>query len=262
MKPSRQRFAEVVRGDHVDLAAACLCIAQEVDPLLEHDTSLELLQKLTVAAYVRLPPSPTPIEVAAALRDALGRSAGYHGRAADFDDLAASLLHEVLGRGHGLPLLLSVIWLEVCERMAQPARAVAIPGRVVVAIGPPDAQVVVDPFAGGVPVEASLLAEPPLELPPVELLLRLLTNIRVLTTRQSPGLRTAATRLWAVELSLLLPRHPAELRRERGQLLVRLGRHLEGAEELETYALVVEDADEPAAGAARRDARSARAQLN
>jgi hypothetical protein len=69
-------------------------------------------------------------------------------------------------------------------------------------------------------------------------------------------------RLWAVELSLRLPRHPVALRRERGELLVRLGDHLGGAEELETYALVVDGADEPAADAARREARLARAQLN
>jgi hypothetical protein len=69
-------------------------------------------------------------------------------------------------------------------------------------------------------------------------------------------------RLWAVELSLLLPRHPVALRRERGELLVRLGDHLGGAEELETYALVVDGSDEQAADAARREARQARAQLN
>ena len=262
MSPSRRRFAEVVRADPVDLAVACFCIAQEVDPELPIEPGLELLQQLTVAASGRLPKDPSPVQVAAALQEALGASAGFHGQAADFDDLRSSLLPEVLGRGRGLPLLLSVVWLEVCQRMGQPARAVALPGRVVVAIGPPQQQVVVDPFAGGVPAEAALLAQPPVELSSVELLLRLLTNIRVLTTRQRPSLVAAATRLWAVELSLLLPRHPAELRRERGELLVRLGSHLDGADELETYALVVDDTDEPAAVAARRSARMARAQLN
>jgi hypothetical protein len=47
-----------------------------------------------------------------------------------------------------------------------------------------------------------------------------------------------------------------------GELLVRLGDHLGGAEELETYALAVADVDERPRGGARREARMARAQLN
>ena len=43
---------------------------------------------------------------------------------------------------------------------------------------------------------------------------------------------------------------------------MRLGDHLTGAEELETYAMVVETTDEAGATAARREARLARAQLN
>ena len=76
------------------------------------------------------------------------------------------------------------------------------------------------------------------------------------------SLDAARTRLWAVELSLLVPSHPLELRRERGELMVRLGAHLEGAAELESYAALVEDVDERAAAVCRREARQARARLN
>ena len=65
-----------------------------------------------------------------------------------------------------------------------------------------------------------------------------------------------------MELSLLLPRHPLGLRRERGELLVRTGDHLGGAAELEAWAEVVESADPEAAEAARRGARLARSRLN
>jgi hypothetical protein len=95
-----------------------------------------------------------------------------------------------------------------------------------------------------------------------DVLLRVLNNIRALAVRRPPGLEAAALRLWAVELMLLLPRHPVDLRRERGELRVRLGDHLGGAEELETFALLVDTVDQGAATAARREARLARAQLN
>ena len=73
-------------------------------------------------------------------------------------------------------------------------------------------------------------------------------------------LESVRTRLWAVELSLLLPRHPLALRRERGELLVRLGDAVAGAAELEAYADVWRGGGRD--GAVRRSARLARAQLN
>jgi hypothetical protein len=45
-------------------------------------------------------------------------------------------------------------------------------------------------------------------------------------------------------------------------VLVRLGQHLAGAEELEGYADALDDVDPPVAEACRREARAARSQLN
>lgn len=267
---TRRRFAEVVRSEPVDVGLACLLVGGEVDPDLDVDGALAALDALAIT--VRLPPGPPapPLAAAEALRLALGERAGFSG--GSFDQLRSSLLSEVIRRGTGLPLLLSVVWVEIARRRGIAAHAVGLPGRVVVCVGDAeDEHVVVDPYDGGRLVTpdqlAVLVGRPvlPADLVPVrpeELLLRLLTNIRALTARQPLGLPTAATRLWAVELSLLLPRHPVALRRERGELLVRLGEHLAGAEELESYAAVVEDADEQSAADARRGARSARAQLN
>ena len=255
MSQQRVRFAEVVRSEPVDLGLACLLIGGEVDRSLDVDASLAALDALAARARP-LVPRVGVRAMAEGLRVAL---ADFSGTAEDYEDLRSSLLHSVLERRRGLPLLLSVVWLEVAARLDVPAYAVALPGHVVVGIGDPeDEHVLVDPFAGGRlldPVDAPLLSAN-------DLLLRLLTNVRALTSRQPPSLDVARTRLWAVELSLLLPRHPLELRRERGELLVRLGAHLDGAEELETFALAVADADEAAAQEARREARLARAQLN
>lgn len=255
MSATRKRFAEVVRSEPLDLGLACLLVGGEVERSLDVDASLARLDALAATARP-LVPRVGVAAMAEGLRVALQ---DFSGSAADYDDLRSSLLHSVLQRRRGLPLLLSVVWLEVAARLDVPAYAAALPGHVVVGIGDPeDEHVLVDPFAGG-----RLLpeAEAPV-LAPDELVLRLLTNVRALTARQAPSLEVARTRLWAVELSLLLPRHPLELRRERGELLVRLGAHLDGAEELETFALAVADADEAVADAARREARMARAQLN
>ncbi len=262
MTPSRRRFAEVVRSEPVDLGLACLLICAEVDRSLDVDLSLGLLDLLAGGCRHAVPRFGVRDQAEGIRRGLLG----FGGSAADYDRLGSSLLHEVLRTKRGLPLLLSVVWLEVAGRLDVPAHAMTLPGHVVVLIGDPeDEHVVVDPFGDGQVISAAEIAargglSGPLSAE--HLLLRLLTNIRALTTRQAPSLEVARTRLWAVELSLLLPRHPLDLRRERGELLGRLGDDLGGADELETYAVAVDEVDGAAAQAARREARMARAQLN
>ena len=262
MSQTRRRFAEVVRSEPVDLGLACLLVGAEVDRDLDVDLHIGLLDSLVAGSRQLVPPYGVE-DQARGMRQVLR---GFHGEPADYGDLRSSLLHEVLRRRRGLPLLLSVVWLEVAARLDVPAWACALPGHVVVGIGDPeDEHVVVDPYASGrVLSQEEIAARGGLSGPlsANDLLLRLLTNVRALTTRQPPSLEISATRLWATELSLLLPRHPLGLRRERGELLVRLGRHQEGAEELEVFALAMADADERAAEQARREARLARAQLN
>jgi regulator of sirC expression with transglutaminase-like and TPR domain len=242
---SRARFAEVVRSEPVDVGLAALLLAAEVEPTLDVDEWLSALDALAASV-----PSPD----LAGLRTALG---GFRGEVSDFDDLRASLLPEVLRRRRGLPILLSIVWVEVAARCGVAASHAMVPGRVVVVVGDlEDEHALYDAFDGRV------LVGPAVPIGAHELLLRVLTNIRALTARQSRSLDAARTRLWAVELSLLVPTHPLELRRERGELLVRLGSHLEGAAALEAYAGVVEDLDEELAETCRREARQARARLN
>jgi regulator of sirC expression with transglutaminase-like and TPR domain len=267
VKPTRARFAEVVRSEPLDVGLACLLIGGEVSPDLDVDESLQQLDVMAEQTRWRMS-SRRPDDAAEALRRVLHMGYRLRGTADDFDDVRSSLLHEVLVRRRGLPILLSVVWTEVAARLGVQAYALGLPGRVHVLVGEPeDVHVVVDPWEDGRILARDEVAErtqgrPLVPLRGNDLLLRLLNNVRVLAARRPPGLDAAAMRLWAVELSLLLPRHPVELRRERGELLVRLGDHLGGAEELETYALVVDGTDEPAATAARREARLARAQLN
>ncbi len=271
---SREAFARAARADPVDLARACLLVGAEVEQDLDPATGLRALDDLAAAARADVPLGGSPTEVAEGLRRALGGRAGFAGSGDDYADVRGSLLHEVLRRHSGLPLTLSVVWVEVCRRLGVPAHAVALPGHVVVAVGG-DRPVHVDPFAGGTllaPADLSALVRRATGRPlrpehldpadPVDVLLRLLTNVRALAARSDALLGTARTRLWAVELSLLLPRSPLVLRRERGELLVRLGDHRGGAAEIEAWAEVVEAVDPQAAEQARRSARLARSRLN
>lgn len=266
---SRQRFQAAVHQGEVDQALACLLIAAEAEPDLRPEPWLAYLDEL--AARVALPTAGTPTELARALGAALGEREGFHGDEWEYENLRASLLHEVLRRRRGLPILLSVVWLEVARRIGVPAYGVALPGHFAVGIGDPDGDhVLVDPFRRGMTLSPEAAAELVAELggrlrpehlrpaDPVGILLRILTNISVWARlHEQPRVQ-----LWAVELSLLLPRHPAELRRERGELLVRIGDFLGGAAELEAYAELIAGVDPQEAERTLAEARMARARLN
>lgn len=270
---SRARFAEVVRADRVDLGLACALLAVEADPDTDPRQALTDLDRL--AAGVRSFPrsSADPEQAAESLHQALGVRGGFAGSGSDYTDLRSSLLPEVLRRRRGLPILLSVVWLEVARRLGVPAYGVGLPGHFVVAVGVPGAEdsVLVDPFAGGVRLsreeamrrvrETSGLALQPGDVDPwsaAEIVLRVLSNVRALAA--STG--DVQTHLWALDLSLLLPQHPVALRRERGGMLARRGDYLGGAADLEAFAEAVAPVDPESADHALRDARMARARLN
>jgi len=208
-------------------------------------------------------------EASTRLRGVLG---DFGGGAGDYDDLRSSLLTDVLRRRRGLPILLSVVWLEVAARTGIPAYGIGLPGHFVVGLGDPDGyHQVVDPFAGGRSLRAHEVqaiveratgapAEPSSLRPweSVEILQRVLANITAWAHRPE----RLPIRRWAIERALLLPRHRLELRRELGTVLVQLGGFVEGAHALEEYAEIVEAADPAEAELTRRMARSARARLN
>ncbi|MGW1781487.1 transglutaminase family protein [Streptomyces sp. NPDC002143] len=271
-----RRFAAEVRAERPDLALLCLLIGAEADAELDEaglDAAQIELDRL--AGQLPYQPAGGPRAWAVALRDLLGEGYGFHGSAADYDRLESSLLHQVLRRRRGLPILLSVVWVEVARRAGAPVYGVALPGHFVVGFGPPadpERQVLVDPFDGGrlltdedasslvvgatgAPLEASMLT--PAE--PLDVIVRILNNVRAWAAARPERSDVA---LWAVELGLTIPSHPARLRYERGQLLVRRGDFLGGAAEMEEYADLVEVVDEGAAERVRKEAFAARAMLN
>ena len=268
----RRRFAEEARAERPDLSLLCLLVAAQADGELD-EAGLDAAQMELDELAGRLPFRPGgPMSWATALHHLLGAREGYRGSPADYQRLESSLLHEVLRRRRGLPILLSVVWMEFARRAGAPVYGVALPGHFVVGFGPQEQQVLADPFDGGRVLgggDAELLVagatgaalHPSMLTPadPLDVVLRILNNIRAWAAARPERSDVA---LWAVELSLLLPAHPARLRYERAQLLVQRGEFIAGATELEAYAEVVAAVDEPAAQRVRRQAHSARAMLN
>lgn len=269
----RRRFAEAAREERPDLALLCLLVGAEADAELgEAGVDAAQIELDRLAGLLPFAPGG-PQAWASATATLLGEECGFHGTPADYRRLDSSLLHEVLRRRRGLPILLSVVWLEVARRAGAPVYGVALPGHFVVGFGDPaGAHALVDPFDGGRPLtdgDAGLLVagatgaplSPALLAPaePLEIVLRVLNNIRAWAAARP---ERTDVQLWAVELSLLLPSHPARLRYERGQLLVQRGDFRGGAAEMERYADIVAAMEPSSAETVRRQARAARALLN
>ncbi|MGW6985249.1 transglutaminase family protein [Streptomyces sp. NPDC054932] len=258
----RAQFAAEARSERPDLALLCLLLAAEADPELDErvmDWAQIELDRLAGMLPYGLRGGRA---WAAAVTELLGGRLGFHGTPADYDRLSSSLLHEVLRRRRGLPILLSVVWLEVARRAGAPVYGLGLPGHFVVGFGDPEEGVVVDPFAGGASLgtgPAELASGPRTPARTLDIVLRILANIRAWASARP---EQSGVALWAVELSLLLPSHPAALRYERARLLVERGSFREGAAELEAYALVVDAVDADAAARIRAEAVSARALLN
>lgn len=278
MSASREEFAALMRDRSSSLARACLLMGRETDPELDLDISLGRLDTLAQIVGAGLPGAASPAAIGRHLRATLGGDVGFLGSQADYDDLRSSLLHEVLVRRRGLPILLSAVWIEVAARLELPAYGVGLPGHFVVGIGDPERAAepgagpdspfaMVDPFGGGTAFPTAsayaLLGHEPTarDLRPWDTprtMLRILANVST-WARRSDRLRT---RLWSLELSLLVPGCPDTVRREHGETLARAGDFAGAADQLEAYAIRVEEDHPLAAKTARQDARVARARLN
>ncbi|MDX3755694.1 tetratricopeptide repeat protein [Streptomyces mirabilis] len=268
----RRRFAEEARSERPDLAALCLLIGAAADGTLdEAGTDAAQIELDRLAGQLPFRPGGA-LSWATALAELLGGRCGFRGSPGDYQRLESSLLHAVLRRRRGLPILLSVVWMEVARRAGAPVYGVALPGHFVVGFGPAEQQVLADPFDGGrvlsgsdaellvqgatgAPLDPSMLVP----APPLDVVVRILNNVRAWAAARP---ERSDVGLWAVELALLLPSHPARLRYERAQLLVQRGDFLGGAAELDAYADVVAAVDPPSAEKVRGQARAARAMLN
>ncbi|MEU9128964.1 transglutaminase-like domain-containing protein [Kitasatospora sp. NPDC048540] len=288
---SRSRFRAAARAEHPDPVLLCLLAAAEhtlgdlgrPDGPEEPPTLDELLSAchaaldrhaaaIRRAVAERCPGGPE--ETAALLAAVLGGRERFHGRQADYRRLESSLLPDVLRRRRGLPIMLSLVWTAVADRAGLTVHGIALPGHFIVAVGGPgggDDFVLADPFHGGRLLDLADAAKlvhaagqrfsTELLTPaqPLDLVLRVLGNIRSWAAERPEHART---QLWATELALLLPRHPAQLRLERAELLVRTGDFLAGAGEMDAYAQILDAFDPDAAARARQEARSARHRLN
>lgn len=145
--------------DEIDLAAAALLVAEVEYPGLDVAHYLALLDGMADAVRKRASPPTRPL-ILQALNHHLYEELGFRGNEEDYYDPKNSFLNEVIDRRVGIPITLSVIYLEVGRRVGLALDGVSFPGHFLVQYrGDDDANVVIDPYHGGIVLEREELED-------------------------------------------------------------------------------------------------------
>ncbi|HYL87703.1 MAG TPA: tetratricopeptide repeat protein [Burkholderiales bacterium] len=154
-------FAELVAGDdaRIDLAHACLLIAQDAYPALEVDRYLGDIERMAIRLRARLPNTGGAEERVAALNQFLFEDLGFRGNTEEYYDPRNSYLNDVIDRKVGIPISLSVLYMAVGRRVGLPLEGVSFPGHFLVRLRLRAGVLVLDPFAAGAPQSETELRE-------------------------------------------------------------------------------------------------------
>jgi regulator of sirC expression with transglutaminase-like and TPR domain len=198
--PDLPDFATLASLPGARLDELALAIAAEFRSVSAQAT-LDELDELGAELAKARPDSPR--EQAEACRRLLGERERFTGNREDYDHPDNSMLDLVLARRKGLPILLSVVYVEVARRARIPLEGVGLPGHYVVGHFGTQPPLLLDPFAGGAEFALPTGVPPALVRPwgSHETALRMLHNLTgTYATRGDLGRAIRASRL-----RLLLP---------------------------------------------------------
>jgi len=146
-----QAFESVVNKEdaRIDLARACLMIAQDAYPGLEVERYLGEIERMAIRLRSRLPNTGGPQERVATLNQFLFDDLGFWGNTEEYYDPRNSYLNEVIDRKTGIPITLAILYMEVGRRVGLPLEGVSFPGHFLVRLRLRGGMLVLDPFTGG-----------------------------------------------------------------------------------------------------------------
>lgn len=246
---ARLRFAEMVsrEDEQINLAEAALLIAAEEYPRVEVevDLYLEKLDRFGDIAREQANSSSSALDLIAAVNFTLFDELGFRGNRRSYYDPRNSFLNEVIDRRIGIPITLTVVYIEVAKRIGFPIKGVAMPGHFIAKHEAESGDLFIDPFNDGRLLGrlacSELVAEATggaLELEPDHL--AAVTNKQILTRMLSNLLGIYGTgdqprAIAAIDRILLInPDSPKHVR-DRGLLLASLGETRNGLAELDRY---------------------------
>jgi regulator of sirC expression with transglutaminase-like and TPR domain len=145
------RWQEIATApdERIDLAEAALVVASREYPDLDISRYRARIDEMGATLRGRLPQDMSRAERILALNRYLFDELGFSGNDAEYYDARNSYLNEVLDRKLGIPITLSVVYLEIGRRIGLALHGVAFPGHFLVKCQVRDGAIVLDPYARG-----------------------------------------------------------------------------------------------------------------
>lgn len=266
---ARQAFTNLIAGDEasLDLGRASLLIAAEEYPGLDIEHYLERLEMLAAQvrqyltdAPIHMPNNPSTeyacTEMLHAMNTVLFEQEHFRGSRTDYYNPQNSFLNRVLDRRLGIPLSLSLVYMEVGKRLGLPLAGIGMPFHFIVRCTLPGGKLLyIDPYEKGKFLSeqdcrrrlvqifkdpADLDAHWLEPLSPKQLLVRLLTNLKQIYLHKNDYQRTLTV---SDRILLLNPQHASELR-DHGLVSFHLKYYSRALRDLNAYLELAPHADD------------------
>jgi regulator of sirC expression with transglutaminase-like and TPR domain len=244
--PARTRFQALLEEPVLRLDEAALAIAAEEYPALDAAACLARLDALADEVRRRATGTLRVSTTIKALRDVLFQEEGFKGNEKSYYDPRNSYLNEVLERRLGIPISLSLLFMEVARRVGLTLEGVGFPGHFLVKLRPElGPEIFIDPYNGG----ELLTSEECVArfknvshgrefderflrgVAPRQILGRMLHNLKRIYVEQGDDVRT----FWVIDRLLLLAPDAIDEVRDRGLVEARLGLKPAAARDLQAY---------------------------
>jgi len=243
-----QRLLDALRDERskVTLDVAALEMASIEFPGLDLEGSLVRLDSVAQQIRAQLTEDASGLDFIKAANELLFEVMQFRGNENEYYDPRNSCLNSVLIRRLGIPITLSVIYIEIARRLGRTVYGVGLPGHFIVAYEDRESRYWVDPFHNGrilTFADCSALAKEtanvdlranPAVLSPVntrQILVRMLSNLKAIYLR---GENFDKAREVLTLLIEAMPDYPEEYR-QRGIVQMRLGNHRAAKEDFDTY---------------------------
>lgn len=241
--------------EQIDLFHAALLICAEEYPDLDPGLYLPVIDQWSETMRQRLPAGADTEAMVRHLNRFMYDELGFKGNSQDYYDPRNSYLNEVMERRRGIPITLSVIYMELGIRLGLELHGVSFPGHFLVKLPYRGGQVVLDPFNGGAALSEQELSDRLQEIFNTEfndispflsaatnkdILVRILMNLKGVYQHQ--GLAEKA--LGIVNKILIVNPALIEQYRDRGLLLHALECHHAALQDLQSYLRAKPEADD------------------
>ncbi len=243
--------------DQIDLGRAALAIASQEYPDLKIDDYLSRLDGLGQVVELRIGDERNPYRIIAALNTVLFKELGFQGNRSEYYDPKNSFLNDVITRKKGIPISLSVVYMEVARRVGLSLEGIGFPGHFLVKYDDGDVEILIDVFDGGeiraredldrmlqqlyrgqVSYQPGFVAA----LGKRDILRRMLNNLKWIYLERGEPLKTLSV---LDQLVILDPSAASEIR-DRGLLYITLECYAQALDDLESYLRLTPDAEDAA----------------